>query len=147
MEEEIKYLKKIKRTNKILTIIQIIIMIVIIVIIPFIEDNDCNNSNITVINYVDEISAFNAKFIVYCVKNVSSAYYAKLLANVVISNNATTEHTVYINSISDPADIVNYVSELKGNITISVESYDENGRIQNIKITNTDENNVFEEKN
>lgn len=149
MEEE-KYLKRIKKVNKILTTIQIMIVIIavlVIYILPYVEnikDDDCNNNNIA--ESAIEKAEFNGKFSVYY-GSYKTVVYAEALAKVVISNNATTEHTVSINSISDPKDILNYVSNLNtGNIiTILPESYDEHGRIQNIKITNTDENNIFEE--
>lgn len=79
-----------------------------------------------------EIATFNNKFIAYAGKKKSAAQ-AKALANVVIANNATNAtHTVSFDTKTSASDITNYVANLSGSGTISVDDENQDGLIDKI---------------
>lgn len=79
------------------------------------------------------IATFNSKFTAYAGSN-KSASQVKALANVVIANNANSQHKVSLGGYTSATDITNAVANLSGSYTVSISEY-EKGYVKSIKFT------------
>lgn len=89
-----------------------------------------------------EKASFNSKFTAYCGSSVLASK-AKSLAQVIISNNATSTHKVSVtvrtstysaDNTNFETDLTNAVSELSGMVKIEVGTYTD-GIVSSMKIT------------
>lgn len=84
-----------------------------------------------------EVATFNNKFTVYFGNNISASK-VKALANVVVSNNATSNRKVSISfdngstSCDDASDITSGASNLSGKYTVSAGSFSAEGYVTSI---------------